>query len=106
MLSDASDHGVLNSLQCELKAAHDEIAKMRGGTKVAAKEEQVTSNFAFATVVSIKAIKRGEKFTKENIWVKRPGVGEISARQYSHILGKISTQNIDADVHLKNEMYE
>ena len=34
MLSDASDHGVLNSLQCELKAAHDEIAKMRGESSV------------------------------------------------------------------------
>lgn len=49
-----------------------EIFEMRGGTKEVLKEEQVTIDFAYATVVSIKKIKKGEKFTKDNIWVKRP----------------------------------
>ena len=70
-----------------------EIAQMRGGHKEAAKEEQVTIDFAFATVVTIKDISEGEMFTDKNIWVKRPGTGEIKAIDYEEILGKISTKN-------------
>ncbi|MBA5248790.1 MAG: polyhydroxyalkanoate biosynthesis repressor PhaR [Gammaproteobacteria bacterium] len=78
-----------------------EIAKMRGGKKEAAKEEQITIDFAFATVVSIKDIKKGETFTKDNIWVKRPGTGEIAAEDYQNILGKTSSVNIQCDKHIK-----
>jgi N-acetylneuraminate synthase len=77
-----------------------ELAKMRGGRKEAAKEEQVTIDFAFATVVSIANIKKGETFTEENIWVKRPGTGEIAAESYNDILGKIANKNIEIDKHL------
>ena len=70
-----------------------EIKKMRGGKKEAAKEEKVTIDFAFATVVTIKDIKKGDKFTKENIWVKRPGTGQILAEHYDSILGKLSNDN-------------
>src|SRR5574344_919597 len=61
----------------ELIIGSNEIALMRGGKKEATKEEQITIDSAFATVVSIKTIKKCEKFTKENIWVKRPGTGSI-----------------------------
>ena len=61
---------------------------MRGGTKGALPEEQVTIDFAFATVVTIAPVKKGEAFTKENIWVKRPGTGEILAKDFKKILGK------------------
>ena len=77
------------------------IWQMRGGNKQAAKEEKVTIDFAFATVVAIKDIKRGEKFTKENIWVKRPGTGEILADKYNDILGKTASEDIFNDQHLK-----
>ena len=36
------------------------------------KQENNTMRFAFASVVSIKEIKKGEKLTHKNIWVKRP----------------------------------
>lgn len=84
----------------ELLEGSQEIAKMRGGKKEAAKEEQVTIDFAFATVVTIKPIKKGEKFTKENIWVKRPATGEIKAMHYNDILGKIANKYIGIDEHL------
>jgi N-acetylneuraminate synthase len=76
------------------------IWQMRGGTKEPAKEEKVTIDFAFATVVTIKTIKKGEAFTKENIWVKRPGTGEILAEDFNSILGKKATQDIPNDHHL------
>jgi N-acetylneuraminate synthase len=78
-----------------------EIYKMRGGTKEAASEEQVTIDFAFSTVVTTKPIDEGELFTKDNIWVKRPGTGEIKAEHYENILGKKSKKRIDVDEHLK-----
>ena len=76
------------------------ISKMRGGTKEAADEEQVTINFAFSTVVSIKPIKKGEIFSKDNIWVKRPGTGEILAQHFDEVLGKTAATDIAVDHHL------
>jgi N-acetylneuraminate synthase len=73
---------------------------MRGGKKEPAKEEQVTIDFAFATVVTIKPVKTGEEFSKENLWVKRPGTGKILADKYNDILGKKATKDIDTDTHL------
>ena len=84
----------------ELIIGSSEIALMRGGKKEAAKEEQITIDFAFATVVSIKTIKKGEKFTKENIWVKRPGTGSIKAEYFNQLLGKIANRDIDYDEHI------
>jgi N-acetylneuraminate synthase len=84
----------------ELIEGSDLIWRMRGGTKEPAKEEQVTIDFAFATVVTIKPIKKGEVFTKDNIWVKRPGTGEILAEEFNAILGKKSTLDIESDTHL------
>jgi len=84
----------------ELIIGSEEIALMRGGKKEAAKEEQVTIDFAFATVVAIKPIKKGEKLTKENIWVKRPGTGEIKADSYNDLLGKTVNKDIGIDEHL------
>lgn len=77
------------------------IWKMRGGTKEPAKEEQVTIDFAFATVCSIKDIKKGETFSMDNIWVKRPGTGEILADKFNAILGQKAKRNISADKQLK-----
>jgi len=77
-----------------------EIAKMRGGKKEATKEEQVTIDFAFATVVTIKPISKGEVLTRENVWVKRPGVGEIKAEYYEILIGKKAKENIGVDEHL------
>lgn len=76
------------------------IWQMRGGSKKPAKEEEVTIAFAFATVVTIDNIKKGENFTSENIWVKRPGVGEISAGEYNGIIGKTAAKDIPNDSHL------
>ncbi|TWO27695.1 N-acetylneuraminate synthase [Campylobacter lanienae] len=84
----------------ELIEGSKEISLMRGGKKEAAKEEQVTIDFAFATVVTIKNIKKGDIFTKDNIWVKRPGTGEILAESYNEILGKKATNDIPLDTHL------
>ena len=88
----------------ELLLAAQEVPQMLGGSKQAAPEEQVTKNFAFATVVTIRPVKKGETFTKENIWVKRPGTGEIPAAEYNNILGKIAAKDIPNDQQLSYGM--
>lgn len=94
-----------SNLKLLLEAAQT-IPEMLGGRKEEATEEKVTSDFAFASVVTIKDIRVGEKFTRENIWVKRPGTGEFLADQYEKILGKTASVDINNDVLLKKEMIQ
>lgn len=79
------------------------MKQMRGGKKGAVEEEQVTIDFAYASVVTIKDIAEGETFTKDNIWVKRPGTGEFLAEDYESLLGKTASQSLSSDVQLKKE---
>ncbi|PMH45974.1 polyhydroxyalkanoate biosynthesis repressor PhaR [Vibrio sp. 10N.286.49.B3] len=87
----------------ELITQSARMAKMRGGKKEAAKEEQVTIDFAYASVVTIAKIEEGEVFTKDNLWVKRPGTGDFLAEDYESLLGKKASQAIPFDVQLKKE---
>ena len=79
------------------------IKQQRGGTKGPAPDEQVTINFAFASVCTIQEIKKGELFTHQNIWVKRPGIGEIPASEFPSIIGKTAKNDLPKDVLLKLE---
>ena len=88
----------------ELVQAARDIPKMLGGRKEAAAEEQVTIDFAFATVVTIRPVRAGEVFTKENLWVKRPGKGGIPAEEYEGILGKKAAKDIENDTQLTRDM--
>ena len=72
-----------------------------GGKKEILSEEKPTIGFAYACVVSIKDIKRGEKFSEKNIWVKRPGTGEIKAKDYKKILSKGAKSDIPADTQIR-----
>lgn len=90
----------------DLIVSSNEIWQMRGGTKEPAKEEQVTIDFAFATVCTIKPIKKGEAFTMDNIWVKRPGTGEILAERFNELIGKIALRDIENDEQLRLEDIE
>ena len=60
----------------------------RGGNKKLIKEEEVTSAFAFSSVVADKEIKKGEQLTKENSMGERPGGGDFSAADYENLIGK------------------
>lgn len=77
------------------------LKQERGGEKSFVKEEQPTIDFAYASVVAVKEIKAGEILTEENIWVKRPGTGEILAEHFESLLGKKAKVAIQNDVHLK-----
>lgn len=82
------------------------LFQARGGKKGPVKEEKDVINFAFSSVVTIKKIKKGEKLSKNNIWVKRPGTGPLYAKDFKNVLNKIAKKNIDIDVHLKPGDFE
>ncbi len=82
------------------------IHSMRGGHKGPLPEEQVTIDFAYATVVTIRPVRKGECFTKDNIWVKRPGMDGILAEAYDSLLGKKAAMDIESDVQLLYDMIE
>jgi len=91
----------MDPAQCrDLIAGARAMHQMRGGAKGPAPEEQVTMNFAFATLVTIAPVRAGETFTEQNLWAKRPGTGAIPAERYEQILGKRARRNIDPDTHL------
>lgn len=77
------------------------IAKQRGGEKGPADEEQITIDFAFASICTIMDIKKGEIFSKKNIWVKRPGRGGILAEHFNDILGRKAKHDISNDVQIQ-----
>ena len=85
----------------ELIEASKIIALSRGGRKEAAKEEKVTMDFAFASVVAEKDIAEGEVFTEESLWVKRPGTGDFSADDYAVLIGKKAARPIKKGLQLK-----
>lgn len=71
------------------------------GEKDILPEEQPTIDFAYACVVSIKDIAAGEELTRENIWVKRPGTGEIKAVHFESLLGKKANKALANNAQLK-----
>ena len=80
------------------------IYKALKGRKEILKEEKSTIDFAYSCVVSIKDIKKGEIFTKDNIWVKRPGTGKIKAKDFYNVLGKKATINIQKNKQIEWKM--
>ena len=82
------------------------LKQERGGTKIPVEEEKPVIDFAYASVVSIKDIKKGETFSKDNIWVKRPGTGPFFAKHYENILGKVAMKNVHADSHIESSDIE
>tara|TARA_B110000008_G_scaffold264215_1_gene288309 strand:+ start:348 stop:1385 length:1038 start_codon:yes stop_codon:yes gene_type:complete len=86
----------------ELIQGSSDIFHASGGEKIALIEEESTIAFAFASVVTITKIKKGEIFSLENIWVKRPGTGEFLAKDFEDILGREANEDIGIGVQLKS----
>ena len=84
----------------DLIAGSKAIWQARGGAKTILPEEQPVIDFAYATVVSIKPIQKGEVFNMENVWVKRPGLGTIKAERFEEVLGKVAMRDLAADTHI------
>ncbi len=82
------------------------IQQARGGSKGILPEEQVTIDFAYASCVTIAPIKKGEAFSKQNLWVKRPGTGQILAEHFEGLLGRTAAADMDKDTQLSWDLVQ
>jgi N-acetylneuraminate synthase len=83
----------LRDLVTGARAIHQSL----GGDKVILPEEGPTIAFAYACVVTTRPIHKGEVLSRDNVWVKRPGTGEILAREYDNLLGRRAARELEAD---------
>ena len=79
------------------RAIHEAL----GGRKEILAEEQPTIDFAYACVVSIREISAGETLNMENVWVKRPGTGEIKAVHFESLLGRKAKRALPVNAQLR-----
>lgn len=86
-----------------LKLGAEEIYKSKGSNKNPVPQEKSTINFAFASVASTRNIVKGEKLTKNNIFPKRPGIGDFLAKDYKNIIGKIAKVNINKNTLIRKK---
>lgn len=77
------------------------IHQALGGRKEILAEEGPTIAFAYACVVTLRPIRKGELLSQENIWVKRPGTGEIKAVHYERVLGRAALRDLPQDYQLR-----
>ena len=82
----------------EFLAKGTQIWITNGADKKISKKEKSTAKFAFASVVSLTNIEKGELFSKKNIWVKRPGTGYFPAHKYYKLIGKKAKRFIKCDI--------
>lgn len=76
------------------------IHQALGGSKTILREEQPTIDFAYACVVATRDIRPGEVFSYDNVWVKRPGTGEILAVDFENVIGKTARTSINNNAQL------
>ena len=77
------------------------IWEARGGEKTVLANEQPVIDFAYASVVSIAPLRRGELFSDKNTWVKRPGNGPLRAADLESVIGRAASRDIPAGVQIQ-----
>lgn len=87
----------------ELLRVTKEIRLVSGGTKEAAPEEDVTINFAFSSLASLRDIDEGEIFSDSNIFPIRPNGGFFGPKDFQALLGKRASRKIVARTQLLPE---
>ena len=88
----------------EMVAALKQVPIIMGtGLKAPLKPELQYMTVARKSIVAARDIKNGEKFTEENLAIKRPGSG-IHPKEFKNILGKTALVDISQDTLLKEEM--
>ena len=90
----------------ELIVGSNAIFNSLNGKKNILDGEKETAKFAYASVVTINDIEKGDYFSADNIWVKRPGTGQIRAEYFDEILNKKSSREIKKNSQLEWNMVD
>ena len=88
-----------NELSSLIKGSYN-IWEARGGSKSILKEENPVIDFAYASVVTIKSVACGEVFSKDNIWVKRPGNGKILSKDFDKVIGCKASRDLEKNIQI------
>ena len=78
-----------------------EISAARERKKFVAETEKEVYKFARSSIVADIDITKGSLFTKENIWARRPGNGDIPGFEYQKIIGKKARNAIKRNQQIK-----
>jgi len=87
-------------LKAMVKSIRNVELSMGDGIKKPVKSELKNMSIARKSLVATKDIKKGEKYTEDNITIKRPGTG-ISPMEYWDIVGKVIQQDFYEDEVIK-----
>lgn len=71
------------------------------GSKIPVDEELVTSNFAFASVVTTKKLSVNHKITRSDITLKRPDGGDFGPSDFDSIIGRRTVKPIQENTQIK-----
>lgn len=74
------------------------------GEKNLFQSEREIAKVARKSLVASMAVKKGERFTKENLSVKRPGTG-LPPKKYDDVIGTRATRDVPADTLLTKNDY-
>lgn len=80
-------------------------AALGSGKKMPFPSERKIARVVRKSIVVLRDIKKGERFTERNLGIKRPGTG-LAPKYYEELLGSRATQDIKADTLLKRNQYE
>ncbi len=79
------------------------IFRALGGGKGPVDAEAPTIAFAFASVIAYREIKEGERFTEDNLWLRRPGTGDFGPSDYDALIGRTCARSIKKGAQIKKE---
>lgn len=79
------------------------IFEARGGKKVPLREEKKTIAFAFPSVVATKNLNIGEKLSKNNISLKRPGGGDFGIKDMINLYGRKVVKEIKKNTQINKK---
>ncbi|MDA9114087.1 N-acetylneuraminate synthase family protein [Alphaproteobacteria bacterium] len=87
----------------DLKNGVETIFVAKGGIKGIVDEELPTAKFAFASIVAKADLSHGTILSKENITLKRPGLGDFFAKDFNKLCGRKLSRNLKKDDMIKKE---
>lgn len=85
-----------DELRAMVKAIRNIEQALGDGIKCSSPSEQKNIPIARKSIVANRKIKQGERFTEENITVKRPGTG-ISPMEWNRVLGQRAKRDFEKD---------
>jgi N-acetylneuraminate synthase len=103
IILDKLQPGPDQSVSIDMRDLHELVRGIRrieralGSDKSVHHREAQIREWAFRSIVSLRAIRKGERIETDMVWTKRPGTG-IPSRQLPEVLGRTAARDVSANV--------